>query len=108
LTGTFYLAPLFGVKGAAASLLIGELFVAVCSFLMVRRIFGASNMNWPQKQIIITIGAVSFSSLLIVVGCQTEKNEQLVLLAAFACAAIACSFLIMSLPKDLRRLVFRG
>ena len=108
LMGTFYLAPLFGVKGAAASLLISELFVAVCSLLMMRRIFGTSNMNWPQKQIVIAISAVSFSSLLIMVGCQTEKNEQLVLFAAFACAVIACFFLIISLPKDLRRLAFRA
>src|SRR5437016_8053664 len=68
LIGAYYLAPLVGVRGAAASLLAGEFFVTASSLLLSRRIFGMINVSWPKKQILITVVAVAFSVLLIVVA----------------------------------------
>jgi O-antigen/teichoic acid export membrane protein len=106
LIGAYYLAPLIGVKGAAASLLAGELFVATCSLLLSRRILGIINIHWPRKQILVTVSAVAFSVVLIVIASQPESSKVLVLVAALVCAAIASFLLITSLPKDLRELAF--
>lgn len=108
LTGAFYLVPLFGVKGAAASLLVGELLVAICSLLIMRRIFGRFGMSWPKKQVLITTLAVSLSFLLVFVASEADDNKPIVLLAALACGAVASFLLVNSLPRDLRVLAFKA
>jgi len=106
LTGTFIFAPAVGVRGAAGSLLAGELIVCGCTVVVLRKTFGSLGMAWPHKQVLITAASLAASCLLIALGSRPGTRATLIVPAAIAVAIVGSAALLASLP-DRTRLMMR-
>jgi O-antigen/teichoic acid export membrane protein len=102
LTGTFIFVPAIGVKGAAGSLLAGELIVCVCTVAALRRTFGSLGMAWPQKQVLITASSLAASCLLIVLGSRPGASASFIIPGGVVIAVVGSAALLASLPDSTR------
>ena len=97
LGGTIATTPFFGVKGAAASLIAGELVGCVYSVVAVRRTFQALNMTWPYREMLITALSLLASCVLIAATMRTDPPVELIVSMAFGLAAMTSIVLLRSM-----------
>jgi O-antigen/teichoic acid export membrane protein len=107
LIGTWIFVPAMGVRGAAGSLLAGELIVCGCSVFALRRTFKSLGMEWPHSQLLITAASVGVSCLLIGFASVPGSRPTLIVPAAIAVAVVGSVALLASLP-DSTRLMMRS